>query len=253
MNYIEITHFPPLKYAANEAFNTLATNLFYCGTDIKSVLVTSRYQSEGKSFTTMNLMRTLASLNKKVVLLDTDLRRSVLSGQYRIRCSNINPMGLAQYLAGMCGKNEIVYQTNIENAYMIPIGRAVNSSLQLLSSGRMPQLMNWLRKEFDVVLVDTPPAGILVDAVEIAKYCDGAMIVVSYNRGKKQEIDDVKNAIEKTGCKVLGAILNNVDFDSYSNRNYYYKSERYASYYGKSSRPASFLTDRRKKKHTVHK
>ena len=88
-----------------------------------------------------------------------------------------------------------------------------------------------LRRSFDVVLVDSPPAGVVVDAVEIAKYCDGALIVVSYNRGKKQEIGDVKAAIEKTGCKVLGAVLNDVDFDAYSNRKYYYKSERYTYYY----------------------
>ena len=93
------------------------------------------------------------------------------------------------------------------------------------------QLMEQLRDSFDVVLVDSPPAGVIVDAVEIAKYCDGALIVVSYNRGKKQEVSEVKEAIEKTGCKVLGAVLNNVDFDLYSNRKYYYKSERYAYYY----------------------
>ena len=126
---------------------------------------------------------------------------------------------------------DILYGTNIPNAYMIPIGREVSSSLQLLSSERMPELMEQLRSTFDVVLVDSPPAGVIVDAVEIAKYCDGALIVVSYNRGKKQEISDVKAAIEKTGCKVLGAVLNNVDFDAYSNRKYYYKSERYTYYY----------------------
>ena len=231
MNNLNIANFPILEYASNEAFNMLATNIFYCGADIKTILVTSRYVSEGKSFVTMNLMRTLASLNKRVVLLDTDLRRSNIIGRYRIRFDTTTPYGLAQYLAGMCEIDDILYATNIENAYMVPIGREVNSSLQLLSSGRMESLMAQLRSYFDIVLVDSPPAGIIVDAVEIAKYCDGALIVVSYNRGKKQEIADVREAIEKTGCQVMGAVLNNVDFGSYSNRKYYYKSERYASYY----------------------
>ena len=71
MNQLEISKFPTLEYAANEAFNTLSTSLFYCGTDIKTILITSRYAVEGKSFVSMNLMRTLASLNKRVVLLDT--------------------------------------------------------------------------------------------------------------------------------------------------------------------------------------
>ena len=141
MNQLEISKFPTLEYAANEAFNTLSTSLFYCGTDIKTILITSRYAVEGKSFVSMNLMRTLASLNKRVVLLDTDLRRSGIVGRFRIRFDTSAPMGLAQYLAGMCQMKDILYGTNIPNAYMIPIGREVSSSLQLLSSERMPELM----------------------------------------------------------------------------------------------------------------
>ena len=231
MNSLIITNFPPLEYSCNEALNTLSTGLFYCGVDIKTILITSRYAVEGKSFVSMNLMRTLASLNKRVVLLDADLRRSGIIGRFRIRFQGTGSMGLAQYLAGMCGIDDILYSTDINNAYMIPIGREVSSSLQLLSSERMSELLAWLRRQFDVILIDTPPAGVIVDAIEIAKYCDGALIVVSYNRGKKQEIGDLKQNLEKTGCKVLGAVLNNVDFDSYSNRKYYYKSERYSSYY----------------------
>ena len=231
MNELNITNLPALEYMANEAFNTLATNLFYCGTDIQTILVTSRYQGEGKSFVTMNLMRTLSSLNKKVVLVDTDLRRSNLIGRYRIRFSDGNTSGLAQYLAGMCEIEDVLYQTNIERAKMIPVGKILENSLQLLSSSRMVQLMQQLRQQFDVILIDTSPVGMLVDAVEIAKHCDGALMVVSSGRGKKQEIDDARRAIEQTGCKVLGAVLNNVDFSAYSNRKYYYKSEQYSGYY----------------------
>lgn len=248
MNYLEIGNFPPLEYASNEALNTLATNLFYCGTDVKTILLTSRYAVEGKSFIAMNLMRTLASLNKKVVLLDTDLRRSSIVGRFRLRFGSAKPCGLAQYLAGMCSIDDIIYQTNITNANLIPIGREVSSSLQLLSSDKMLSLMDRLTTEYDVVLIDTPPAGVIVDALEIAKYCDGALIVVSYNRGKKQEIGDLKKSIERTGCKVLGAVLNNVDFDAYSNRKYYYKSERYSSYYNDRYYARDDDTDRKKKR-----
>lgn len=71
----------------------------------------------------------------------------------------------------------------------------------------------------------------VADAIEIAKYCDGALIVVSYNTGRKQEIGEVKDSIAKTGCKVLGAVMNNVNLGSFRNRKYYYRSERYSSYY----------------------
>ena len=105
------------------------------------------------------------------------------------------------------------------------------SSLQLLASPRYGEMMEQLRREFDVILVDTPPAGVIVDAVEIAKYCDGAIIVVGYNKGRKQDIGEVTSNIAKTGCRVLGAVMNGVDFDTFRNRKYYYRSERYSAYY----------------------
>lgn len=211
--------------------NTLATNLSYCGDNIKTIMVTSRYAYEGKSFVSMNLMRTLASLGKNVVLVDTDLRRSKMISLYQMRFGDDDHFGLAHYLAGKCEMEDVVYQTNVENGYVLPIGREVSSSLQLLSSARMPVLMEVLRKEFDVVLIDTPPAGMIVDALEMAKYCDGALLVVCYNRGRRKDIAEVTKTINKTGCRVLGSVLNNVDFKSFTSRNHYYKSERYATYY----------------------
>ncbi len=231
MNTLEFTRLPKLEFASNEAMNTLATNLFYCGDDIKTVMLTSRYAEEGKSFMTLNLMRTMASLGKNVVLVDTDLRRSRIVSHAGVKFANNHSKGLAHYLAGLCEMDEIVYQTNVPNGYMVPIGREVESSLQLLSSKRMGALMEVLAQEFDIVLVDTPPVGVIVDGLEIAKYCSGALVVVSANRGHKKDITEVVRQIRSTGCPVLGAVLNNVEFDSFANRSYYYKSERYSSYY----------------------
>lgn len=233
MAYLEIGFLPQLEFSCNEALNTLATNLSYCGDDVKTVLITSRYAYEGKSFMSMNLMRTLSTLGKRVVMVDTDLRRSKIMSQHQIHFTTEQHYGLAHYLAGKCEMEDVVYQTNIPNGYLVPIGREVSSSLQLLSSNRMAPLMQALRENFDVVLVDAPPAGVIVDAVEVAKYCDGALIVVSYNRGRRKDITEVVENIRKTGCRVLGSVLNNVDFRSFTSRNHYYKSERYASYYKK--------------------
>lgn len=237
MRYIEIGNLPELEYNVSEAMNTLATNLSFCGDDIHTVLLTSRYANEGKSFVTMNLMRTLASLQKSVVLLDADLRCSKLVGSYQMRFPEGRQWGLAHYLAGMCQMEDIVYETNVENACIVPIGRLVDSSLQLLSSSRLPQLMEALSQSFDVVLVDAPPSGVIVDALELAKYCDGALVVVSYNRGRRQDIKEVVDGLKKAGCPVLGAALNSVNFDTLVNRKYYYRSERYASYYNGSYNP----------------
>ena len=232
MPCLEIGYMPHLDFSCNEALNTLATNLSYCGENVKTILITSRYAYEGKSFMCMNLMKTLASLQKRVVLLDVDLRRSRIMNQHQIQFQGEGQnYGLAHYLAGMCDVQDIIYETNYPNCHLVPIGREVSSSLQLLSSSKMPVLMTTLRNHFDVVIVDAPPAGVVVDAMEMAKYCDGALIVVSYNRGRRKDIAEVVQMIQKTNCPVLGSVLNNVDFRSFTSRNHYYKSERYSSYY----------------------
>ncbi len=233
MNYIEIGQMPELDYASNEAMNSLATNLSYCGEEVRVIGVTSRFASEGKSYISMNLLRTISSLQKRVLLIDMDLRRSSIAARYHLRFQQETPMGVAHYLAGMCGLEDVIYATNFQRAFFVPVGRELNSSLQLLNSPRMQELMDFARANFDLVLVDTPPAGVIADALEVARYCDGELIVVSYNRGSRSEISEISRNIEHTGCRVLGVVLNQVELKSYTNRKYYYKSERYYSYYHK--------------------
>lgn len=232
-NYLEVSNFPQLDYVCNEAMNTLCTNLSYCGKDIRKIMITSRYAGEGKSYIAMNLLRTFSQLGKRTVLIDTDLRASGIQSDYRLRYSTQSHYGLSEYLSGICGLDEAVYQTNLPNTYMIPAGHEAPNPLQLLDTRSMGELIEQLAEQFDVVLVDTPPAGVLADAVALAKFCDGALLVVGYCKGKQQEIGDAVENIKQTGCKVLGAVFNGVKFNSMSNRHYYYSSERYASHYNK--------------------
>ncbi len=248
MNQLEITHFPSLDYACTEAMNTLCTNLSYCGTDVRTILFTSRYEHEGKSSIAMNVMRTLASYGKNVLLVDADLRCSTLARRYRFHFDG-QACGLAQYLADLCDLEDAVYRTNLPGAYILPAGREVLNSVQLLASPRFGGMMQQLRENFDIILVDSPPAGVIIDAMEIAKSCDGAVLVVEYNNGRSQDIGEVAANIARTGCPVLGAVMNGVDLKSFGNRKYYYRSERYSSYYrryGKSSgKPAGRAGGRR--------
>lgn len=232
-NYLEVSNFPQLDYVCNEAMNTLCTNLSYCGKDIRKIMITSRYAGEGKSYIAMNLLRTFSQLGKRTVLIDTDLRASGIQSDYRLRYSTQSHYGLSEYLSGICGLDEAVYQTNLPNTYMIPAGHEAPNPLQLLDTRSMGELIEQLAEQFDVVLVDTPPVGVLADAVALAKFCDGALLVVGYCKGKQQEIGDAVENIKQTGCKVLGAVFNGVKFNSMSNRHYYYSSERYASHYNK--------------------
>lgn len=231
MKQLKIGRFPALDYACSEALNTLCTNLSYCGREVRSILFTSRYEQEGKSGIAMNVMRTLAGYGKRVLLMDADLRCSTLARRYRFTYAQRENAGLAQHLAGMCELQDVVYRTNLPGAFILPAGHEVLNSMQLLASYRYGEMMDALRDEFDIVLVDSPPAGLIVDAIEIARYCDGAVIVVEYNRGRVQDVADVAANLAKTGCKVLGAVMNGVNLKSFRNRKYYYRSERYSAYY----------------------
>ena len=148
MKQLKITKFPELDYAGSEAFNTLSTNLSFAGETVKKIMITSCHASEGKSYLSMNLMRTLA-------------------------------------------------------------------------------------QRVDYVLVDAAPVGVVIDAAEIAKSCDGTLIAVQYNDVRRQELLDVKQQIEQSGCPILGTVLNQVDYDSYLSRKYYYRTYGKYGYYNR--------------------
>lgn len=231
MNTLSINRFSPLNYAGSEAVNMLCTNLSFSGENVKKIMLTSCHASEGKSFLSMNVMRTFAKLGKSVVLVDADLRRSVLNQRYGIQFEQgDDSVGLSHLLAGMTDEASVVYETNIPGAYIVPVGRKVSNSLPLLNSSRFQLLLDDLAAEFDYVIIDAPPIGMVIDAAQIAKFCDGTVFVVGYNTVRRQELADAKEQIEATGCPIIGAVLNMTEFDSYLSKKYSYKS--YYSHYG---------------------
>lgn len=239
MNSLIFTRFEPLDYACTEAMNTLCVNLSFAGNGITKIMITSSQSSEGKSFLSMNMMRTLADLGKKVVLVDADLRRSMILSRFGMQIRDAKGHGLTHYLAGMCEMEDVLYATDIERAYMVPMRHEVSNSLSLLNTPRLAQLLDWLAKDFDIVLVDAPPVGIIIDAAEIARFCDGTLMVVSYNKVSRRELSESKKQIERAGCKVIGAILNNVTFDTISSKKYYHNRyySKYSNYSAEDAQP----------------
>ena len=247
MNTITIRNFPALSYAGTEAINTLCTNLSFSGENVRKIMFTSCHASEGKSFLTMNTMRTMAKFGKTICFVDADLRRSVLGSRFSLQFSDdANKMGLAHFLAGMASESDVIYQTNIDGAWMVPVGRDVSNPLQLLNSPRFGILLDHLAKNFDYVLVDAPPVGTVIDGAQIAKFCDGTLIVVNYNSVRRQELVDVKEQLEQTGCPILGVVLNMVQLDNYMSRKYYYRS--YYSNYSHYSHYDLSTTDTKRNK-----
>ena len=102
--------------------------------------------------------------------------------------------------------------------------------LALLTNSHFAELLDMLSRMADYVIVDAPPVGVVIDAAEIAKACDGTLIAVNYNDVSRQELLDVKQQIEQTGCPILGTVLNQVDYDNYMGRKYYKSYSKYGKY-----------------------
>ena len=242
MNKLSFLRFGSLPYANQEAFNTLCTNLTFSGNSMRRIMVTSCHAAEGKTYVSMNIMRSMAQLGYNVVLVDCDLRRSQIKSRYGIQIINGDKHGMTHYLSGQCGIEDILYETNIPGAYYVPVGHEVKNSLALLQDERLKECMDQLAKVFDYVIVDAPPVGVIIDAATIATACDGTLIVIKYNSVASKELIAAKEQIERSGCEVLGAVLNDVTFESLSSKKYYNKYGN--SYYSSSY----YLPDSSKKR-----
>lgn len=218
-------------YAMREELKTLRTNLQFCGDDKRVILITSSAAGEGKSATSLNLAVSLTELGKKVILVDADIRKSVMVS--RLQKGTVN-YGLAHFLAGQCQVSEAVCAVrNVEGLHMMFSGPSVPNPTELLSSSRFEKMILAFRKVYDYIIIDGPPLGLVVDSAIIAKSCDGAAIVVAAGMVKYRFVQTVKEKILNAGCPVLGVILNKVDRDG--GGKYYRKhyGKYYGEYYGK--------------------
>lgn len=219
---IRFGNLPEPEYNTKEAFNSLRTNLKFCGKDIKAVLITSCLPDEGKTETAIQLARAMGEDGQKVVIIDADLRKSAMIGQHRLEVDG-EILGLTHYLTGQSHIEDILFATDLSGVDMILSGHTTPNPTALLGSGAFVELLARLRKEYDVVLVDSPPLGAVIDAAVIAPHCDGAILVVETNRISHKFALDIKKQLNLAGCRVLGVVLNKVVPDKHGYYNRYYK------------------------------
>lgn len=222
-----------MPYDVNEAMKLLRTNLQFCGKDKKVIMITSTLADEGKSTVSMNLCRSLAQLGSRVVLLDADMRKSVLADRFT---KERNLPGLSHLLSGRNGLEDVLMETDMDNFHMILAGRVPPNPAELLSSARMQKLIEICREEYDYVIVDCPPINLVVDAAIVAPLCDGIVMVVSSGNVPYRLAQGALDQLQATGCPVLGAVLNMVDQknEKYYYRKGYYSKGYYQKYYGES-------------------
>lgn len=220
-----------LDYGMTESMRSLRTNISFCGDKIHSILLTSTVPDEGKSTLSMNLARALAEDGKKVLLIDVDLRKSVLVGRYGIQKEKIGTIyGLSHYLSGQKSLDEVVYETDMEGIDLIISGPVVPNPTEILGNQYFDDMMTKMKMKYDMILVDGTPIGSVIDSVVVAAKCDGAILVIEQGKVSRRFIQNVKKQLETSGVKILGAVLNKVKRNSTG----YYK-EYYKAYYGEST------------------
>lgn len=222
-------------YFYKEAIKTLRTNLQFSGKNNKAVLFTSSYSNEGKSNVCFHLAAEMGMAGKKVLLIDADIRKSVYEERYQI---TPKVSGLSQYLSGQLDRvDQIICKTNYENLYMVLAGPYAPNPTEMLGDSAFGELIKAARQVYDYVFIDTPPLGTIIDAAIIGQYCDSGVMVIESGAVSHRMALKVKGQLEKSGCRLLGAVLNKVDTKSspyYGSK--YGKYGKYESYYGKTEK-----------------
>lgn len=189
-----------------EAYRLLRTNLNFLSIDqnIKSIVVTSAKQGDGKSLTTAMLATVMALAGKKTILVDCDLRKPSISNLFKFATER----GFTDVLLSMEDVNTVIHQTNIDNLYVLPAGTIPINPSEIICSQKAKELINRLKEEYDYMIIDSPPIGLMTDGQVLSQYVDGCVLVVSYRKTKTSEIIKAKSMIEYVDGKVLGIVLN---------------------------------------------
>lgn len=224
MNKIKMDSIQEIPYAVEEAINRLRINVSFLGNEIKKIMVVSTLPNEGKSFVTMQIWKQMANAGIKSVLVDADMRNSVLVKKNDMERQDGKEMkGLANYLAEDFSLDEVTYESPFENGDIIPnVENIINPSI-LLEGDKFGNMLNELSKDYRYVFVDAPPLGLVSDAEKIGSMCDGAILVIRSGETTRAEVKNSIKQLERSGCKILGVVLNRATDlkNKYSKQKYY--------------------------------
>lgn len=228
MRKVAIKDIRKQDYFYSEAIKTLRTNIQLSGKSIKTILVTSCFPNEGKSDVALSLVQELSSIGKKVLLIDGDIRKSDFVIRLGIEQEVI---GLSQFLSGQAEIKDLICSTNYPNLHIIFGGPVAPNPSGLLSEDLFRTFMKEIRNYYDYIVVNTPPVGSVIDAAVIARYCDGGIFVIEPGVVSYKLAQKCIRQIEKSGCRVIGAVMNKVDIKRDKYYSSYYK--HYGGYYQK--------------------
>lgn len=204
----------------SEAYRSLRTNIDFSSIDekLQTIMVTSAGPGEGKSTTITNLAVTYAQSDRKVVLIDADLRKPTAHRTFALS----NRWGLSSAIAQQCTIEESIQMTTIPNLDVITSGDIPPNPSEMMNSKRMTAMLEQLRSIYDIVLIDTPPLLAVTDAQIVATKCDGVIMVVDQGKVKRDIAKKAIQNLENVNARILGVVLNNVKRKSSEEAYYYY-------------------------------
>ena len=210
-----------------EAYRVLRTNLLFSRKDEKfnTLVIVSAGAGEGKSTTTINLATVFAQAGSRVLIVDSDLRRPTMHKLFKVA----NSLGLTNYLLKQNTLAEIVQTTSVPNLDFMASGKLPNSSMGILGSAQMKEMIAELKQRYDFIFFDSPPILGVSDASILASEVDLVVQVVQYRRYPQPMTIRAKQMIEKVGGNLVGIVLNNINMSQ--DEGYYYYSGYYHDYY----------------------
>lgn len=229
----EIITYSDPKSIISETFRTLRTNVQFSNTnskDTKTFLITSCFQSEGKSYVSANLAITFAQVGKKVILVDADMRKGRQAKIFNLPSNR----GLSNYISNLDENGvelnedlgKFIKETEVPNLSVITSGTVPPNPSELLSSPKLEKMIEELKKCYDIIIFDGAPIVPITDSLILARMLGSTIIVTLYNKTKKDDLKKVKNGIESVGGKILGTCINCVPIkSSKQNSKYYYYNE----------------------------
>ena len=206
-----------------EQYRTIRTNIEFMAVDqeIQVILVTSATQGEGKSTTSSNLAVAYAQQGKKVLVVDTDMRRPTVHYTFRVA----NGLGLSSLLTRQAELEKAILPTKVDNLSILTAGPIPPNPAELLSSRAMERLITQLREQYDVIILDAPPLLQVADSRITSRLTDGVVMVVGCTTSDRQRVLKAKEQLELAEAKILGVVLNRRELTDDSAYQYYYSYE----------------------------
>jgi len=239
LTHIELANFIDPESSIAESYRNIRTSILLSTAEgpPRIMNVTSALPKEGKTSTVVNLAISFTNLNKKVLIIDGDMRKPSIRKIFNLK----NASGLSSFLVGKTQIEEIFCQTDVKNLFVIPSGPIPPNPSELLESKKMEILLEKMKKHFDFVFIDSPPLVGIVDPVIIGRHATGTILVIWGGKTPKKAVEKAKAELNKYNLKILGVVINNLNMKKAGGYGYYQYNYNYRYRYQDKEEDLKFI------------